>query len=77
MNRTTNRSHKHFILSLDGETITTDKIGSHAGIAAHARMLDRMAHAAGVDRFRCTDRTGMRFEGGFAIEGPFEKLGGQ
>lgn len=74
MSRTSNRHPQHFLLTRNGETVATDSKGSHSGLAAHVRMLDRMASAAGVDRLRPSDETGRTFHGGFALEGPFEVL---
>jgi hypothetical protein len=74
MSRTSNPTAQHFLLTLDGQTVTTDKVGAHSGFAAWVRMMERMAAAAGVDRLRPTDETGRRFDGGFALEGPFQKL---
>jgi hypothetical protein len=74
MNRTNNRTPQHFLLTLNGETVATDKVGSHSGFGAWVRMMTRMAKAAGVDRLRPTNEAGNTFEGGFRLEGPFEVL---
>lgn len=71
--RSTNPA-QHFILTRNGETIHTDKIGAKAGFAAYARMMHRMADAAGVKYLSPIDETGERFQDGLALEGPFQKL---
>lgn len=74
MSRTSNPTAQHFLLTRNGETVATDKVGAHSGFGAWVRMMERMAAAAGVDRLRPTDETGTTFDGGFALEGPFQVL---
>lgn len=68
-------TEQHYILTDSQQcTVAIDKIGARAGMGAYARMLDRMADAAEVDRLRPCDDTGRRFDGGFVLNGPFHKL---
>lgn len=65
---------QHFLLTRNGETVATDKVGAHSGFAAWVRMMERMAATVGVERLHPTNDAGDRFEGGFALEGPFQVL---
>lgn len=68
------RPEQHYILERNGETIACDKVGARAGFGAYARMMHRMAAAAGVDFLRPTNEDGTVFEGGFVLAGPFQTL---
>lgn len=70
--RSTN-PQQHFILTRNGETVAVDKIGAKAGFAAYARMIHRMADAAGVKMLHPIDATGERFQDDLVLEGPFQK----
>lgn len=44
MNRTANKTEAHYIFTNQaGETVATDKTGQRSGIAAYARMMERVA----------------------------------
>lgn len=72
--RGTNTTEQHFILTRNGETVATDKLGRRAGFAAWVRMTERMAAVAGVKHLRPNTEDGRHFDGGFVLEGPFEVL---
>lgn len=69
-------NEEHYLLTRNGETVVRDKVGAWHGMAAWARMMERMAKEVGTDRLRCTpeDIDGTNFEGGFKLEGPFNTL---